>query len=142
MSGIPQGSSLGPLLFIIFINDLPNWVSICCKIFADDTKLYDVASNHVQIQTDIDALQRWSDKWNLYFNTVMCKVMHIGLNNQGYNYTMRLYNDEIVNITKCDNDKDLGVIFYNKMIFDYTFKPYISMKLRCSYCPVLPYRLL
>ena len=102
LSGIPQGNILGPILFTIFINDLPNWVS-SCKIFADDTKLYDVASNHVQIQTDIDALQRWSDKWNLYFNTDKCKVMHIGLNNQRYNYTMRLYNDEIVNITKCDN---------------------------------------
>ena len=44
--------------------------------------------------------------------------MHIGLNNQRYNYTMRLYNDEIVNVTKCDNEKDLGVIFYNKLIFD------------------------
>ena len=44
-----------------------------------------------------------ADKWNLYFNTDKCKVMHIGLNNQRYNYTMRLYNDKIVNITKCDN---------------------------------------
>ena len=63
-------------------------------------------------------MQRWSDKCNLYFNTDKCKVMHIGPNSQRYNYTMRLYNDEIVNITKCDNEKDLGVIFYNKLIVD------------------------
>ena len=44
--------------------------------------------------------------------------MHIRLNNQMYNSTMRSYNDKIVNITKCDNEKDLGVIFYNKLIFD------------------------
>ena len=86
MSGIPQGSILGPILFTIFINDLPNWVSSCCKIFVDDTKLYDVASNNVQIQTDIDALQRWSDKWNLYLDTDKCKVMHIGL--KGGLYTL------------------------------------------------------
>ena len=50
-SGIPQGGILGPLLFTIFINDLPDCVSSCCKIFADDTKLYDLASNCTQIQT-------------------------------------------------------------------------------------------
>ena len=53
-SGIPQGSILGPILFTIFINDLPDCVSSCCKIFADDTKLYDVASNCTQIQKDIN----------------------------------------------------------------------------------------
>ena len=48
----------------------------------------------------------------------MCIGCHYIFNNQRYNYTMKLYNDEIVNITKCDNEKDLGVIFYNKLIFD------------------------
>ena len=117
-SGIPQGSILRPILFTIFINDLPDCVSSCCKIFADDTKLYDVASNCTQIQKDIDPLQKWSDKWNLYFNADKCKVMHIGLHNQRFNYTMKLSNEEIVNIMKCDEEKDLGVVFDCMLSFD------------------------
>ena len=117
-SGIPQGSILGPILFTIFINDLPECVSSCCKIFADDTKLYDVASNCTQIKKDIDALQKWSVKWNLYFNADKCKVMHIGLHNQRFNYTMKLSNEENVNIIKCDEEKDLGVVFDCMLSFD------------------------
>ena len=83
---------------------------MCSKIFADDTKLY-VAINHAQIQNGIGALKRWSDKWNRYFNTAKCKVMHIGSNNERCNHAMRLSNGEIVNITKC-------VIFDSKLIFD------------------------
>ena len=44
LCGIPQGSIIGPIFFTIFLLYLPNWVSSCCKIFANDTKLYDVAS--------------------------------------------------------------------------------------------------
>ena len=117
-SGIPQGSIIGPILFTIFINDLPDCVSSCCKIFANDTKLYDVASNCTQIHKDIDALKKSSDKWNLYFNADKCKVMHIGLHNQRFDYTMKLSNEEIVNIMKCDEEKDLGVVFDCMLSFD------------------------
>ena len=51
--GIPQGSILLPILFTIFINDLPDWVQGLCKIFADDTKLYNKSSNFQQIQHDM-----------------------------------------------------------------------------------------
>ena len=73
LSGIPQGSVLGLILFISFINDLPECVQSCCKVFADDTKIY-----CLKIQEDIYRLQEWSDMWNLYFNVIKCKVMHIG----------------------------------------------------------------
>ena len=80
LSGIPQGSILGPILFTIFINDLPEWVSSNCTILADDTKLYNVTANCVQLQDDIDHLQKWSEMWNLYFNADKCKVIHVGSN--------------------------------------------------------------
>ena len=71
LSGIPQGSVLGPILFTIFINDLPNCIQSCCKVFADDTKIYDSTDNAGRIQDDIIRLQRWSDLWNLYFNILI-----------------------------------------------------------------------
>ena len=53
LSGIPQGSVLDPILFTIFINDLPDFVQRCCKVFADDTKMYDSTDNAGRIQEDI-----------------------------------------------------------------------------------------
>ena len=59
-SGIPQGSILGPLLFIIFINDLPEGLSNFCKIFADDTKIFGTTENIQSIQNDLNLLMDWS----------------------------------------------------------------------------------
>ena len=53
VSGIPQGSILGPLLFIIFINDLPDCVQSICKIFADDTKVYNSHKEYSILQNDL-----------------------------------------------------------------------------------------
>ena len=58
-SGIPQGSVLGPLLFLIFVNDLPNWITTNIKMFADDTKIWTklVSSEDVnKLQNDLDSL--------------------------------------------------------------------------------------
>ena len=60
ISGVPQGSVLGPVLFIIYINDLPDIVSSTVKIFSDETKLYNKDRNCDIIQQDLDALFVWS----------------------------------------------------------------------------------
>jgi hypothetical protein len=72
-SGIPQGSVLGPILFTIYINDLPDGVQNIVKHFADDTKLYAVVNEEKQqisLQNDIDSLLKWSDRW-LNFSIVL-----------------------------------------------------------------------
>ncbi|MEW8548045.1 MAG: reverse transcriptase family protein, partial [Candidatus Thiodiazotropha sp.] len=63
LSGVPQGSVLGPVLFVIYINDLPEVVTSIVKIFADDTKLYNTDNNSDIIQQDLDALCSWADLW-------------------------------------------------------------------------------
>ena len=116
-SGIPQGSILGPILFTIFINDLPEGLKNICKIFADDTKVYGSSKESKSIQEDIDKLQEWSLKWNLYFNVDKCKVMHIGKNNPETKYTMKK-GDSLSDIITCEEEKDLGVTFDRYLNFN------------------------
>ena len=75
-SGIPQGSILGPTLFVIYINDLPISLASQCKMFADDLKIYNKSFNHDVVQMDINNMLNWSSKWHLYFNTNKCNVLH------------------------------------------------------------------
>mgnify|MGYP003507204238 CR=1 FL=1 len=89
-SGIPQGSILGPILFTIFINDLPKDIDVYCKLFADDTKVLEGADRKDSIQRDLDKLQEWSELWQLLFNVDKCKVLHMGKNNPNNVYFMRM----------------------------------------------------
>ena len=88
-SGIPQGSVLGPLLFVCFINDLPSVFASPVHLFADDTKLYrrvTTLEDHEALQDDQADLEGWSTKWDLRFNSDKCKVMHIGHSNPQHEY--------------------------------------------------------
>ena len=72
-SGVPQGSVLGPLLFVLFISDLPNAVKNGSEVFlyADDTKIYrkiKSAEDCVKLQEDLDGLRSWTEKWLLSFH--------------------------------------------------------------------------
>jgi hypothetical protein len=113
ISGIPQGSVLGPILFVIYINDLPDEVSSTAKLFADDTKLYAPISSEQDcetIQQDLDILNRWSDEWLLRFNSSKCKLMHLGSKNPKHSYYMN-QGGQATLITEITEEKDLGVTF-------------------------------
>ena len=91
LEGVPQGSVLGPILFLVFTNDLEEGVT--CKImkFADDTKLFRKTKeigDKQKIQDDIDKLVRWSEKWQMLYNFGKCKCLHTGPGNTGTNYEM------------------------------------------------------
>ena len=125
LSGIPQGSVLGPILFIIFINDLPDVVDTCVKIFADDTKIFNyirIQSDCEKLQRDLDNLSEWSDKWQLRFNVSKCGVMHYGHQQNDSTYSMSENNvrRELKVLTE---EKDLGVNFDPSL----TFSKHVSM---------------
>ena len=113
-SGVPQGSVLGPTLFIYYINDLPDVVNTLLKIFADDTKSYSklksIADKYL-LQTSCDNLVEWSIHWLLGFNCDKCNVLHLGKNNPKYEYTIKDFKeqDKITTMSETFCEKDLGV---------------------------------
>jgi hypothetical protein len=120
ISGVPQGSVLGPVLFTIFINDMPDVVQSVLRLFADDTKVgREIRSvrDTETLQSDLDALCKWSDDWLLPFNTAKCKLMHIGKNNTRQAYTMPKDGGRR-NIEEVEEEKDLGVVLDDKLSFD------------------------
>ena len=71
LSGVPQGTDLGPLLFLCYINDAPECVSNKIQLYADDVLLYrviDTREDCVKLQMDLDALQNWEKLWKMEFN--------------------------------------------------------------------------
>ncbi len=77
-SGVPQGSVLGPILFLIFINDLPSKLLNECRLYADDKRIISqIASEEDSkiLQKDIDTLYKWSEEWSLGLNFEKCKIM-------------------------------------------------------------------
>ena len=110
-SGVPQGSVMGPILFVLFINDMPNTLMNTCKLFADDAKNFCNAFNST-LQGDIDDLALWSEKWQLPFNVKKCKSLHIGRRNPRTTYIM---NGHV--LEQVEYEKDLGIIIDNELKF-------------------------
>jgi hypothetical protein len=120
VSGVPQGSVLGPTLFVIYINDLPEHVHSHIKLFADDTKLFREVSTVEDcklIQEDIRSMEAWADKWLLRFHPMKCKVLRLGRKPPEFNYTMCGPNDDYITLAETESEKDLGVHIDNRLNF-------------------------
>jgi hypothetical protein len=79
-SGVPQGTVLGPILFLFHINDLPDAVKSSVRFFADDCLLYreiNSQNDHNKLQKDLENLERWADNWGMKFNATKCYIMSI-----------------------------------------------------------------
>ena len=121
LSGVPQGSVLGPLLFLIFINDLHKYADLQCvvKLFADDCKiLFGFKPNSQNedlnsLQKSLNAMAKWAEYSQMQIQPSKCGVMYLGRNNQKRNY---YFGDEL--IPEVNEVRDLGVIFDHKLSFE------------------------
>ena len=92
LSGVPQGSVLVALLFLVYINDLDAGLINELLKFADDTKVFGKVtdgSDRESIQEDLNRLVKWADRWKMEFNVKKCKLMHVGKDKVNFNYTMK-----------------------------------------------------
>lgn len=121
-SGVPQGTVLGPLLFLCFINDLPETVSSSARLFADDCLLYrKIRSIHdsQMLQQDLDSLQRWENTWLMSFNPDKCETLRVSLRKRTIAFTYTIHNKPLELV---DTAKYLGVTIQSKL----SWKPHIS----------------
>ena len=90
-SGIPQGSVLGPILFLIYINDLLGVVEILMKLFADGAKLYHTVTNRREneLQLNLDRAVKWAKDWEILYNTDKCHQLHVWKQETVFRYTHR-----------------------------------------------------
>lgn len=106
LSGVPQGSVLGPLLFILYTSDLGKNLTCRWNAYADDTKIFaNPVEHHQQLQNDLVAIQHWSQKWLIPLNGPKCCVLHLGKRNPRLSYYL---GDVLVESTR--SHSDLGVI--------------------------------
>ena len=130
-AGVPQGSILGPLLFLIYINDLPDGLSSNAKLFADDTSLFsvvhDINTSAIELNSDLKKINDWAFQWKMTFNPdrgkqaqeivfsrKLKKVAHSPL----------LFNNN--NVSQVNSQTHLGVMLDVKLIFEEHLKNVIN----------------
>ena len=108
-SGVPQGSVLGPLLFLLYINDPPENIQSQVRLFADDTAVYLTVTNMQDSQvllSDFESLQRWERTWDMELNPGKCQVIHINRSKSLVESRYFMHNQELDFV---DAAKYLGV---------------------------------
>ena len=114
-SGVPQGTVLGPLLFLTFINDITQGITSKIKLFADDCLLYRTIkdeSDSQALQQDLDCLHQWSQVWQMQFNTDKCHTMKFTLKQKPHEPKYFLGESELSTVTE---HPYLGVTLSNKL---------------------------
>ena len=122
-AGVPQGSILGPLLFLIYINDLADGLSSNAKLFADDTSLFSVVHNAnttaKELNNDLVKISRWAYQWKMSFNPDPSKqaqeVIFSRKTKKEYHPPLAFNNN---NVSETNSQKHLGVVLDNHLSFE------------------------
>ena len=102
-SGVPQGTVLGPLLFLTFINDLPAGITSKLRLFADDCLMYrsiNNTSDSIKLQEDLDRLHKWSLDWQMLFNTDKCHLMRFTRRRNIIDSQYHLGDDQLTSVSE------------------------------------------
>ena len=140
-SGVPQGSVLAPLMFLVYINDMGNGLQSYISFFADDAKLMKEIKTWedcADLQKDLDKIYEWSLLWKMEFNTKKCHVLEVGKSKKRPTWTYELGKETI---TKSKEEKDLGVTIQDTLspekhidrIFGNTYSMLVNIKVAFTY---------
>ena len=131
LAGVPQGSVLGPLLFLVYINDLPDSLRSTTKLFADDTSLfsivYNVQRSFEDLSNDLCAIEKWAYQWKMSFNPDVRKQateVVFSRKKSPADHALLVFNNS--NIKTVSHQKHLGLILDEKLSFDSHLKEKIS----------------
>ena len=129
-SGVPQGSVLGSLLFLVYINDLERNIKSNIKFFADDTMLFSIVKNPEisanELNRDLHAIRMWAHQWKLEFNpdpTKQATEVHFSCKKSSPNHPQIMFNGTIV--AKMNDQKHLGLSLDSSL----SFKKHINEKI-------------
>ena len=114
-SGVPQGSVLGPLLFLVYINDMPGQVCSSSRLFADDSLLYRrirTAEDSAVLQRDLERLEQWEKDWQMEFNPTKCEVLRFTRRRNPLRATYTIHGHTLQTVP---NGKYLGVNLNEKL---------------------------
>ena len=122
LAGVPQGSILGPLLFLIYINNLPNKLKSNAKLFAEDTSLFTIVKDENKsanvLDNDLSLILEWAFNWKMLFNPDPTKpaqeVLFSRKKKTLYHPTLSLNN---IQVERASSQKHLGLILYEKLNF-------------------------
>ena len=118
MSGVPQGSVLGPCLFLAYINDMPEKLSALARLFADDTAVYTTISNvhnQAQRQEDLQRLADWEESWDMEFHPAKCQTLSVTRSRKPLQPSYVLHGHTLENVSSA---KYLGVTINNTVSWD------------------------
>ena len=128
VSGVPEGSICGPVLFVLFCNDVPSRLNSSCLMYADDMKIVRqvrAPDDADDLQTDLDRLSAWSDTWKLKLNPAKCKAITFTLRTKPVTFDYVIHGTALERVSMI---RDLGVLMDSKL----TFGPHVDSVVRCA----------